>query len=344
MKAAIFKGKRVIGLDERPDPTIKVPTDAVVRVSLTCVCGSDLWFYRGQSDYTPGSPIGHEFVGIVEQVGDSVKNIAKGELVIAPFMYCDGTCPNCRVGITSACVAGGVWGLNGIDGGQGEAVRIPLADGTLVKVPGSGYSDKTLASLLTLSDVMCTGHHAAICAGVKKDDTVAIVGDGAVGLCAIIAAKRLGAQRIISLSRNPARQKLARQFGATDIIAERGGEANEAVLRLTDGVGVDASLECVGTNEAMQMALSIARPGSIVGYVGIPHGVEISVQDIFYRNVGVRGGPTPSRAYMPGLLDDILLGRINPGRIFDFATDLNGIKEAYAAMDERRAVKSLVKL
>jgi threonine dehydrogenase-like Zn-dependent dehydrogenase len=344
MKAAIFKGKGSIGLGERPDPAIKSSTDAVVRVTRTCVCGSDLWYYRGQSDYEPGGPIGHEFLGIVEKIGDSVKNISKGELVIAPFLYCDGTCPNCRMGITSACVAGGVWGVGGVDGGQGEAVRVPLADGTLVKVPGSGHSDKTLASLLTLSDVMCTGHHAAVCAKVKKGDTVAIVGDGAVGLCAIIASKRLGAQRIISLSRNPSRQKLAREFGATDIIAERGKDAIESIKGLTDGVGADASLECVGTNESMQTALSIARPGSIVGYVGVPHGVEISVEDIFYRNVGVHGGPAPVRAYMPDLLDDILEGRINPGRVFDFTTDLDGIGEAYAAMDERRAVKSLVKL
>jgi threonine dehydrogenase-like Zn-dependent dehydrogenase len=343
MKAAIFKGKGSIGLGERPDPTIKSSTDAVVRVTRTCVCGSDLWYYRGQSDYEPGGPIGHEFLGIVEQVGDSVKNISKGELVIAPFLYCDGTCPNCRIGITSACVAGGVWGVGGVDGGQGEAVRVPLADGTLFKVPGSDHSDKTLASLLTLSDVMCTGHHAAVCANVKKNDTVTIVGDGAVGLCAIIASKRLGAQRIISLSRNPSRQKLAREFGATDIIAERGKDAIEAIKGLTDGVGADASLECVGTNESMQTALSIARPGSIVGYVGVPHGVEISVEDIFYRNVGVHGGPAPVRAYMPDLLDDILEGRINPGRVFDFTTDLDGIGEAYAAMDERRAIKSLIK-
>jgi threonine dehydrogenase-like Zn-dependent dehydrogenase len=344
MKAAIFKAKGAIELGERPDPIIKVPTDAVVRVALTCVCGSDLWYYRGQSEYTPGSPIGHEFVGVVEQVGDSVQNIAKGDLVIAPFFYSDGTCPNCRAGITSACIAGGGWGVNGIDGGQGEALRVPLADGTLVKVPGSEHSEKTLPSLLTLSDVMCTGHHAAISAGVKKGDTVAIVGDGAVGLCAIIAAKRLGAQRIISLSRNPARQKLAQEFGATDIVAERGEEANEAVLKLTDGIGADASLECVGTNESMQTALAIARPGSIVGYVGVPHGIEIPVENIFYRNIGVHGGPAPVRAYIPELLDDVLKGHINPGRVFDFKTDLNGIAEAYAAMDERRAIKSLVKL
>jgi threonine dehydrogenase-like Zn-dependent dehydrogenase len=344
MKAAIFKGKGVIELGERPDPTIKEPTDAVVRVVLACVCGSDLWFYRGETDYPVGNPIGHEFLGVVEHVGKSVRTIAKGDLVIAPFLYSDGTCPRCRAGITSACVAGGVWGANGIDGGQGEAVRAPLADGTLVKVPGSGHSAETLAALLTLSDVMCTGHHAAVSAEVQQGDTVAIVGDGAVGLCAIIAAKRLGAERIIALSRNPVRQQLAREFGATDIFAERGKEAKEAALNLTDGVGVDAALECVGTNEAMQTALAIARPGSIVGYVGVPHGVEIPVPTIFYRNIGAHGGPAPARAYIPELLEDVLAGRINPGRVFDFTTDLDGIAQAYAAMDERRAIKSLVKV
>ena len=344
MKAAIFQGKGAIALGERPAPTIKKPTDAVVRVVLACVCGSDLWYYRGETNYTVGNPIGHEFLGVVEQVGESVQTIAKGDLVIAPFLYSDGTCPHCRAGITSACIRGGVWGANGIDGGQGEAVRVPLADGTLVKVPGSGHSEETLASLLTLSDVMGTGHHAAVSAEVKKGDTVAVVGDGAVGLCAIIAAKRLGAQRIMALSRNPARQELARAFGATDILASRGEEANEAVLALTDGVGVDAALECVGTSEAMQTALAIARPGSIVGYVGVPHGVEISVPTLFHRNVGVHGGPAPARAYIPELLDDVLEGRIHPGRVFDFTTDLGGIAQAYAAMDERRAIKSLVKV
>lgn len=344
VKAAIFKGKGVIELGERPDPTVKEPTDAVVRIVRACVCGSDLWYYRGLSDYMPGSPIGHEFVGVVQQVGDSVRNIAKGDLVIAPFFYSDGTRPNCRAGITSACVVGGAWGVNGIDGGQGEAVRVPLADGTLVRVPGSDRSDETLASLLTLSDVMCTGHHAAASAGVKKGDTVAVIGDGAVGLCAVIAAKRLGAERVIALSRNPARQKLAREFGATDILVERGEDASEAVLKLTDGVGVDAALECVGTNQAVQTALAIARPGSIVGYVGVPHGVEISVPDMFFRNVGMRGGPAPVRAYIPKLLGDVLEGRINPGGVFDFTTDLNGIAEAYAAMNERRAIKSLLRV
>ncbi len=346
MKAAIFRGKGAIELGQRPDPTIKGPTDAVVRVVRACVCGSDLWFYRGLSDYAPGSPIGHEFVGVVEQVGDKVRNVAAGDLVVAPFFYSDGTCPNCRAGITSACVAGGAWGVDGIDGGQGEALRVPLAGSTLVRVPGSGsgHSDEMLASLLTLSDVMCTGHHAAVSAGVKRGDVVAVVGDGAVGLCAIIATKRLGAGRIIALSRNSARQKLAREFGATDILHERGEEANVAVMKLTDGVGVDASLECVGTNEAMQTALAIARPGSTVGYVGVPHGVEVPVVDIFFRNVGMRGGPAPVRAYIPELLGDVLDGRINPGRVFDFTTNLDGIAEAYAAMDERRAIKSLLRV
>ncbi len=344
MKAAIFQGKGAIALSERPDPVITEPTDAVVRVVLACVCGSDLWYYRGETDYPVGNPIGHEFLGVVEDVGEGVDTIAKGDLVIAPFFYSDGTCPNCRAGITSACVRGGVWGVNGIDGGQGEAVRVPLADGTLVKVPGSGHSDETLASLLTLSDVMSTGHHAAKSAEVKHGDTVAVVGDGAVGLCAIIAAKRLGAERIIALSRNPARQALAREFGATDILAERGEAAREAVLSLTEGVGVDAALECVGTNESIQTVLAIARPGSIVGYVGVPHGVEMPVPTLFSRNVGVHGGPAPARAYIPELLDDVVAGRIHPERVFDLTTDLNGIAEAYTAMDERRAIKSLVKV
>ena len=344
MKAAIFKGKGDIELGERPEPTIKEQTDAIVRVVLACVCGSDLWYYRGESDYTPNSPIGHEFIGVVEQVGAKVSYIAKGDFVIAPFAYCDGTCPHCRAGMTTACVAGGFIPASNGDGGQGEFVRVPLADGTLVKVPGSDHSDETLASLLTLSDVMGTGHHAAVCAEVKQGDTVAVVGDGAVGLCAIIAAKRLGAERIIVLSRNPARQKLAREFGATDIVEERGEAAVEVVKKLTDGVGVDAALECVGTNEAMQTAIAVARPGSIVGNVGLPHNVEIPALGIFVRNVGVHGGPAPVRAYIPELMEDVLNGRTNPGRVFDFKTDLDNIAEAYAAMNERRAIKSLLRV
>ena len=342
MRAAIFNEPRSITVGERPDAAIAEPTDAVVRVVLACVCGSDLWYYRGDTDFEPG-PIGHEFIGVVEEVGSDVGNVKKGDFVIAPFAYSDGTCPHCKHGITTACMTGGFFPQNG-DGGQGEAVRVPLADGTLVPVPGSGHSDEMLASLLTLSDVFPTGHHAAVCAQVAAGDTVAVVGDGAVGLSAVLAAKRLGAERIIALSRHEPRQKLARQFGATDIVASRGKEAVEAVKELTDGVGVDAALECVGTGEAMKTALSISRPGSIVGYVGVPHGVEFEVEKMFFRNRGVLGGPAPARAYIPELLEDVIEGRLNPGLVFDYATGLDEIGEAYAAMDERRAIKSLVRV
>jgi len=282
-------------------------------------------------------------VGVVEDVGADVHNLHTGDFVIAPFAFSDGTCPHCRHGITSACVAGGFFPMNG-DGGQGEAVRVPLADGTLVRVPGAGHSDETMRSLLTLSDVMATGHHAAACARVAAGDTVAVVGDGAVGLCGVLAAKRLGADRIIALSRNPARQELAGDFGATDIIEQRGEEATQAVLELTDGVGVDATLECVGTGESMSTAFSIARPGSMVGYVGVPHGVEPPLQEMFFRNKGLLGGSAPVRTYIPELLDDVLEGRINPGRVFDYETDLDDVAEGYAAMDERRAIKSLLQV
>jgi len=343
MRATIFNGPGDIALGERPDPQVQEPTDAVVRVVLGCVCGSDLWYYRGESPHALG-PIGHEFIGVVEQVGTDVHGIKKDALVVAPFTYCDGTCANCRAGWPSNCIHGGSFGNHGIDGGQGEAVRVPFADATLVSVPGSGHSDETMVSLATLSDVMCTGHHAAVSAGVKKGDTVAVVGDGAVGLCAVIAAKRLGAERVIALSRNPARQELARSFGATDILAERGDEATKKILQMTDGIGVDAALECVGTGQSMATAFSVARVGSIVGAVGAPHGVEVPIETVIFRNIGLRGGVSPVRRYIPELLDDVLEGRINPGRVFDFATDLNGIVEAYTAMNERRAVKSLLRI
>jgi threonine dehydrogenase-like Zn-dependent dehydrogenase len=342
MRAAVFNEPRSITVTDRPDATVAEPTHAVVRVVLSCVCGSDLWYYRGDSPFEPG-PIGHEFVGVVEDVGAEVRNIAEGDFVIAPFAFSDGTCPHCRHGITSACATGGFFPMNG-DGGQGEAVRVPLADGTLVPVPGSGHSDDLMASLLTLSDVMATGHHAAVCARVKQGDVVAVVGDGAVGLCGVLAAARLGADRIIALSRNPDRQKLARDFGATDMVEQRGQEATEAVLALTDGVGADATLECVGTGQSMGTAISIARPGSMVGYVGVPHGVELPLGEMFLRNKGVLGGSAPVRAYIPELLDDVLEGRLDPAPVFDFETDLDGVDDAYRAMDERRAVKSLLRV
>ena len=344
MRAAVFVEPGKIEIAERPDPRIVQTTDAVVRVVLACVCGSDLWFYRGQTPYEADRPVGHEFIGVVEEVGSEVGTLAKGDVVIAPFAYSDGTCPHCRAGITTSCVHGGFWAYGGMDGGQGEAVRVPFADATLVRIPGSGHSEEMMRSLLALSDVMGTGHHAAVSAGVTRGSTVAVVGDGAVGLSGVLAAARLGADRIIALSRHEDRQRLAREFGATEIVAERGDAATATIKELTDGVGADAVLECVGTGQSMATAFAIARPGAMVGYVGVPHGVEVPLQAMFFRNVGMHGGSAPVRTYIPELMEDVLAGRIDPGRVFDFETDLDGIGEAYAAMDQRRAIKSLVRV
>jgi threonine dehydrogenase-like Zn-dependent dehydrogenase len=271
MRAAIFEGPGDIRVGERPDPIVKEPTDAMVRVMLGCVCGSDLWYYRGESPHAVGS-IGHEFIGLVEDLGAEVTGLAAGDLVVAPFVFRDMSCPHCKVGATFACLHGGSFGNGEIDGGQGEAVRVPLAGSSLVKVPGSpgDHSDERLRSLLALSDVMCTGHHAAVCGRVKKGDTVAVVGDGAVVLSAVLASKRIGAERIVALSGNPVRQQLAREFGAIHILSERGDDAVAAVMELTDGIGVDAALECVGTGQSAATAMAIARPGSTVGIIGAP--------------------------------------------------------------------------
>jgi alcohol dehydrogenase len=343
MKAAIFNGKQNVTVGERPNPTIQAPTDAIVRVVRGCVCGSDLWYYRGINQHKVGS-IGHEYVGIVEAVGSDVTELHAGDFVIAPFTFSDGTCPACRAGFQSNCSHGGSFGDGEHDGGQGEVVRAPYAEATLVTVPGSDFTDDQLASLTALSDVMCTGYHAAVSAGVKHGDTVAVVGDGAVGLCAVIAAKKLGATRIIALSRNPARQALASEFGASDIVEERGEDAIEAVMKLTDGAGVDAALECVGTDQSIETAVGVVRAGGMIGAVGVPTYQNFQYQSIFWKNVGIRGGVAPARHYIPELLEDVLAGRINPGRVFDFETDLDHVAEAYAAMDERRAVKSLLKI
>ena len=342
MRAAIFNGPRDITVGERPDPVIIEPTDAIVRVTLACVCGSDLWYFRGVSPHEPGA-IGHEFIGVVEEVGSAVTTLADDDFVIAPFLYSDGTCELCLAGWPAHCLNGGGYG-NATAGGQGERVRVPHADGTLVKVSGTGHPDAVLRSLLALSDVMCTGYHAAVSAGVGEGSVVAVVGDGAVGLSAVLAAKRLGAARIIALSRNPARQAVAREFGATDIVAERGDAAVEAVPAMTGGLGVEAALECVGTGESMTTAFKIARSGGMVGAVGVPHDSVVPIETVIFRNVGLRGGVSPARKYIPELLPDVLSGAINPGRVFDFETDLDHIADAYAAMDERRAIKSLVRM
>ncbi|MDP9886106.1 alcohol dehydrogenase [Sinomonas atrocyanea] len=343
MKAAIFKAARDVEVGERPDPKIQDATDALVRVVRGCVCGSDLWYYRGINPHKVGS-IGHEYIGVVEEVGPEVKDLAVGDFVIAPFTFNDGTCPACLAGFPSNCEHGGAFGNGETDGGQGEFVRAPFADATLVKVPGKDFTDEQLASFTALSDVMCTGYHAGVSAGVKEGDTVAVVGDGAVGLSAVLGARLLGAKRIIALSRHADRQAVAKEFGATDIVAERGEEAIAEVLRLTDGVGVDAALECVGTDQSIETAAGVTRAGGMIGAVGVPLYEEFTYQSIFWKNVGIKGGVAPARRYIPELLERVLAGEINPGLVFNFTTDLDHVAEAYAAMDERRAIKSLLRV
>ncbi|WP_440711492.1 zinc-binding dehydrogenase [Herbiconiux sp. YIM B11900] len=344
MRALLFHDVRSVSVETVPDPEIEHSTDAIVRVVATCVCGSDLWYYRGETPRKAGSRVGHEFVGVVEAIGTDVGHLSVGDFVIAPFMYSDGVCAHCGNGITSSCVHGGYWGAGGVDGGQGEYVRVPQADGTLVVVPGGRPDDALIPHLLALSDVCGTGHHAAVGAGVRPGSVVAVVGDGAVGLSGVLAARRLGAERILALSRNPARQALATEFGATDLIEERGEAAVEAVLELTGGLGADATLECVGTGESLNTAFAIARPGSRVGFVGVPHDAELPLSIAFYNNVGLGGGIAPVRAYIPELLDDVLAGSILPGKVFDLEVGFEQLPEGYAAMDERRAIKAMARL
>ncbi|MFJ5233713.1 zinc-dependent alcohol dehydrogenase family protein [Kitasatospora sp. NPDC088391] len=342
MRATVIHGPQDIRIEEVPDPRIERPTDAVVRVLNACVCGSDLWAYRGVAKREAGQRIGHEFLGFVEEVGAEVRDLAAGDLVVAPFMWSDGVCEFCREGLQTSCPHGGFWGTPGSDGGQGEAVRVPFADGTLVKLPKEAAGDeKLLPGLLALSDVMATGHHAAVSAGVRPGATVAVVGDGAVGLCGVLAAHRLGAGRIIALGRHEGRTAIARSFGATDVVAERGDAAVEAVRELTGGLGAHAVLEAVGTEQSMRTAISIARDGGAVGYVGVPHGgsAGVDIGQMFNRNVQLRGGVAPARAYIPELLPDVLSGAIDPGKVFDRTVGLDGVPEGYRAMDERTALK-----
>lgn len=348
MLATVLHSARDIRVDVVPDPVLSTGVDAIVRVVAACVCGSDLWSFRGITSIDGPRRIGHEFIGIVEEVGADVALVSPGDFVIAPFYVCDNTCVNCRNGVSTSCLHGGWWGQNDrsggfADGGQGERVRVPLADGTLVVVPGP-VADDEIPGLLTLADVMGTGHHAAVSAGVGPGDTVAVVGDGAVGLCAIIAARRLGAETIIAMSRHPQRQELARTFGATHVVAERGEDGVKAVQALTGGIGADRVLECVGTKESMEQAVSSARPGGRVGFVGVPAGgVELPIWDMFGRNVGVVGGVAPVRGYIEQLLPDVRSGAITPGLVFDLELPLADAAAAYAAMDERRATKVLLR-
>lgn len=348
MLATLIYGERDIRVEEVPDPVLSTGADAIVRVVAACVCGSDLWPYRGVTPTNEPHRIGHEFVGIVEEVGPDVARIKPGDFVIAPFYVCDGTCVNCRNGVSTSCLQGGWWGnddrVGGFaDGAQGERVRVPLADGTLFALEEQP-DDALIPSLLTLSDVFGTGHHAAVSAGVGPGSVVAVVGDGAVGLCAILAAKRLGATTIIAMSRHADRQAIAREFGATHIVEERGEEGVAAVKSLTGGIGADQVLECVGTKESMDQALRSTRPGGMVGYVGAPNGgPELPVRPMFNRNVGVNGGVAPVRGYIAELLPDVLSGAVDPGRVFDLELPLADAAEAYAAMDERRATKVLLR-
>jgi hypothetical protein len=348
MLATVIHGARDVRLEEVADPVIVLPTDAVVRVVAACVCGSDLWPYRGVTPIASPRRIGHEFVGIVESIGEDVTAVAVGDFVIAPFYNCDMTCANCRNGVSTSCLTGGWWGEDDrsghfADGAQGEFVRVPHANGTLVATPG--VPDDTLVpSLLTLADVMGTGHHAALSAGVTVGSTVVVVGDGAVGLCAVLAAKRLGASRIVAMSRHADRQAIAREFGATDIVEERGDEGVARIRELFDGIGADCVLECVGTEESMDQAIRSARPGGMVGYVGVPNGGPVlPIERLFGTNVGINGGVASVRNYIDELLPEVLDGTINPGRVFDLELPLAEVAEAYAAMDERRATKVLLR-
>jgi threonine dehydrogenase-like Zn-dependent dehydrogenase len=337
MREAVIYAPGDVRLEDRPAPEIVNPTDAVIRIAATCVCGSDLWDYRGINPVTQPTPMGHEYAGVVEEVGAEVSSVRPGQFVIGSFFASDGTCPNCRAGYPSSCVQ-----REFVGGCQAEAVRVPLADGTLVAVPGQP-GDELIPSLLALSDVMGTGWWATVAAEVKPGAAVAVVGDGAVGLCAVIAAREFGAGRIIIMSRHEPRQKLALEFGATDIVTERGDEGAATIKEMTGGIGADAVLECVGTPESMQQALRATRPGGNVGFVGVPHGVQINGQELFYSHVGLRGGPAPVRRFLPDLITRVLDGRIDPGQVFDLMLPLDEVAEAYRAMDERRAIKVLLK-
>ncbi|MGA8257669.1 MAG: zinc-binding dehydrogenase [Nocardioides sp.] len=336
MRATTIHGERDIRFEDVPDPIISAPTDAIVKVVAGCVCGSDLWPYRGENPITPGDTIGHECVGVVEEVGADVKEFRPGDFVVVPFDHCDNTCPHCLAGVQSACV-----NLGMTASGQGEYALVNQADGSLVKTDGTP-DDALLPSLLALSDVMPTGWHAAVCAGVQPGGTVVVVGDGAVGLCGVLAAVTMGAEKVIAMSRHESRQKIATAFGATHLVAARGKEGAAEVKEITAGVGADAVLECVGTDAAMGTAFAVARPGATVGFVGVPHGVELPVRRMFQKNVGLAGGMAPVRRYLPELLELVTTGQIDPGLVFDLTLPMEEVAEGYRAMDERRAIKVLL--
>jgi threonine dehydrogenase-like Zn-dependent dehydrogenase len=343
MRAAVYQAPGEVVVEDVPDASLGAATDAVVRVVRSCICGSDLWAYRGVIIRPAGSRLGHEFIGIVEEVGDHVATISTGDLVVAPFQWSDNTCPACRDGLQTSCVNGGTFGAPGADGGQGEAVRVPEADGTLVAVPGglAGVGEEMLTSLLGLTDVMATGLHGAVMAGTEAGDTVAVIGDGAVGLCAVLGARQvLGAERAILMSRHEDRQRLGRAFGATDIVAARGEEGIATVRELTEGLGVRHVVEAVGTPESWQMAVGMAREGGTIGAVGVPHTMpQLPLFEPFRHGLTIRLAVAPGRRYLPDLIKRVLAGNLDPSPVFDSFLPLASVAQGYAAMSARQSIK-----
>ena len=339
MRVAVMYGPRDVRFEARPDPTIIEPTDAIIRTSATCVCGSDLWPYRGADPITAPRPMGHEYCGIVEEVGSAVKTITPGQFVVGSFFASDNTCPICQAGYQSRCLHSEPIGA---EGAQAPLLRVPLADGTLVATPDIPPAD-LVPSLLAASDVLGTGWFGAVAAAVGPGKAVAVVGDGAVGLLAVLAAKQLGAARIIAMSRHAARQRLARTFGATDIVTERGDAGVAAIKELTDGLGAHSVIEAVGTQESMLQAIRSTRSGGHVGYVGVAHGVELPGEELFYAEVHLHGGPAPVRRFLPELIDLIWHRRIDPGKVFDLELPLDQAAAGYQAMDTRQAIKVLLR-
>jgi threonine dehydrogenase-like Zn-dependent dehydrogenase len=343
MRATLIYGAGDVRVETVPDPKLHEPTDAVVRVLRSCVCGSDLWPYQSRQETAHGDRIGHEFLGVVEEVGSDVAGLGQGDVVVAPFVWADNTCDFCQEGLQTSCRHGGSWGQPDVDGGQGEAVRVPQAQGTLVKLP-VGEDSALLPSLLTLSDVFPTGHHCAVTAGVGPRTTVTVIGDGAVGLCAVLAAKRLGAERIILMGRHASRTDLGREFGATDVVAERGAEGVAKVRELTGGDGTHTVLECVGLKPAIETALQVVRAGGTVSRVGVPQFADVPMDSrTFMRNITLTGGVAPARAYIEELLPDVLEGRVEPGRVFDRTVPLDQTPDGYRAMADRTALKVLIR-
>lgn len=342
MRATVYHAPGDVRVENVPDPKIVQPTDAIARITHACICGSDLWFYRGLDEWKPGWRTGHEWMGVIEEVGSEVKNIKKGDRVLAPFAFSDGSCEFCGKGLQTSCVQGGFWGTTN-DGGQAEAVRVPFADGTVVVIPKEVENDDALLTkILPLTDVMSTGHHGAVSAGVQPGKTAVVVGDGAVGLCGVLAAKRLGADRIIILGRHQKRLEIARRFGATDVVSSRDKLAVDEIQEMTKG-GAQSVLECVGSESSMDSAIAITRPGGAVGFVGVPHGSEtINFQRMFMSNITLRGGVAPARAYIPELLADVVAGKLDPSPVLDLSVDLDGVPSGYAAMDGREAIKVMV--